>query len=66
MKAVNIQWDIDPECCDVELPKEIEIPTDLADEDNLLECLDDDYLDKISDYLSDVTGYCHKGFEIKE
>lgn len=34
------------------LPNEIEIPEDIEDDD------------EISDYLSDVTGFCHKGFEI--
>ena len=34
------------------LPNEIEIPEDLEDDD------------EISDYFSDVTGFCHKGFEI--
>ena len=52
MKAINILWDTDGE--EVNLPNEIEIP-DWIDED------DDD---EISDYLSDVTGFCHFGFEI--
>lgn len=54
MKAININWDVD---CkeDLEfLPTEIEIP-------NWIDCDDDD---EISDYLSDLTGFCHKGFEI--
>lgn len=34
------------------LPNEIEIPEDMEDDD------------AVSDYLSDVTGFCHKGFEI--
>lgn len=34
------------------LPNEIEIPEDIEDDD------------AISDYLSDVTNFCHKGFEI--
>lgn len=49
-KAVNIQWDTDGE--DVELPSEILIPDDMIDED------------EISDYLSEQTGFCHKGFSI--
>lgn len=54
-KAVNIQWDIDPEDDDgVELPNEITIPNDIEDEET------------ISDYISDVTGFCHKGFELEE
>lgn len=52
-KAFNIKWDTDG---DKELlkslPSEIEIPDDLEDEE------------EISDYISDVTGYCHFGFEL--
>ena len=55
MKAINIKWDIDcPE--DLEnLPEEIEIP------DNLL---DYEYEDEISDYITDLTGFCHYGFDL--
>lgn len=49
MKAVNIKWDIDYDD-NGHLPTEIEIPPELTDED------------EISDYLSDITGYCHEGF----
>lgn len=61
MKAINIKWDIDcPEEYE-ELPTAIEIPEDII--------VEDDYeatLDAISDYITDITGFCHKGFEIKE
>lgn len=50
MKAINIIWDTDGE--DISLPAEIDIPEGIEDED------------KISDYLSEVTGFCHKGFSI--
>ena len=50
MKAYNIIWDIDKEDEGVELPTEIEIPAGMTDED------------EISDYISDETGYCQKGF----
>ena len=54
MKAFNIEWDVDSQE-DLEfLPNEIEIPEGMEDDD------------EISDYLSDVTGYCHKGFELTE
>lgn len=54
-KAVNIQWYIDPEDDDgVELPNEITILNDIEDEE------------AISDYISDVTGFCHKRFELEE
>lgn len=36
------------------LPTEIDIPEGMTDKD------------KITDYLSDVTGYCHYGYELKE
>lgn len=50
MKAINISWDTDGEY--VELPTEIELPFWVVDED------------EISDYISDETGFCHKGFEL--
>ena len=52
MKATNIQWDTDGDK-DVfdSLPTEIEIP------DNITE-------DEISDYISDMTGFCHNGYII--
>ena len=54
MKAVNIEWDVDYAEDRVLLPTEIEIPNGMEDED------------EISDYLSDVTGYCHKGYDLIE
>lgn len=52
MKAIDIIWDIDvDENIDL-LPKEIEIPAGMVDEE------------EISDYLSDITGFCHKGFHL--
>ena len=51
MIAYDIEWDtddLDPE--DLDLPNEIEIPPGMTDED------------EISDYISDMTGFCHKGF----
>lgn len=54
MKATNIIWDVDlAEDLNI-LPTEIEIPTHIKDED------------VISDYLSDVTGFCHKGFVLED
>ena len=52
MKAINIQWDVDNENQLEYLPTEISIPDDITDED------------EISDYISDVTGFCHNGFEL--
>lgn len=52
MKAVDIDWDVDCEEDREFLPTEIEIPDGMEDDD------------EISDYLSDVTGFCHKGFRL--
>ena len=53
MKARNIIWDVDdPEDLKY-LTTEIEIPEGMEDED------------EISDYLSDMTGFCHKGFSLE-
>ena len=54
MKAVNIIWDVDDPADLETLPTEIEIPDGMTDED------------EISDYLSDETGFCHKGFALVE
>ena len=61
MKATNIEWDIDDEYTEEEkedllatLPTEIEIPEGMTDED------------EISDFLSDETGFCHKGFVLED
>ena len=53
MRTINIKWDIDYDD-NGNLPTEIDIPEGMTDEDD------------ISDYLSDVTGYCHQGFELVE
>lgn len=52
MKAVDIDWDVDSEDERDSLPSEIEIPKGMVEEED------------ISDYLSDVTGFCHKGFRL--
>lgn len=52
MKAVNIEWDVDePEQLD-DLPTSVDIPDQITD------------TEEISDYLSDLTGFCHNGFEL--
>ena len=59
MKAVNIKWDVtdgDIEVFD-DLPTEIEIPDYLVTDE-------DDFLDDVSDWLSDEVGFCHDGFEL--
>lgn len=64
MKATNIEWDTnDKEWRDTitadlvnelmyNLPSEIEIPADMTDKD------------EISDYITNMTGFCHKGFKL--
>ena len=54
MKAINIIWDVDNKEDLKELPTEIIIPEGMTDEDEICE------------YLSDVTGFCHDGFELVE
>lgn len=51
MRAFNIEWDTDGDNEILEsLPKEIEIPDGMTE-------------DEISEYLSDITGFCHKGYQ---
>lgn len=52
LKATNILWDTDYDD-DGELPTEIDIPEGMTNED------------EISDYLSEVTGYCHQGYVLE-
>lgn len=51
MKAINILWDTE-DSEETVLPEEIDIPDGMTDEE------------EISDYLSNLTGYCHKGFAL--
>ena len=51
MIAYNIDWDTDGE--DVDLPNEIEIPEHITD------------LDEASDYITNITGFCHRGFGVR-
>lgn len=55
MKAINIQWDVDNTAELEFLPAEIEIPHGM-----------DSTEDDISDYISELTGFCHKGFELND
>lgn len=48
----NIQWDVDE---DTVMPNSVHIETDKP-----IENLED----FVSDYLSDTSGFCHKGFVI--
>ncbi len=58
MRAINIEWDtsdpdINPDEQDLDLPTAMDIPDDIKDDE-----------DKISDYLSNVTGFCHYQYEL--
>ena len=52
MKAIGILWDIGSPDALNQLPTEVNIPPQLKTEED------------ISDYLSDLTGFCHKGFRL--
>ena len=60
MKAVKIKWDIDYDD-NGDLPTEIEIPENVVKEATDEDRIDDEV---ISDYITNLTGYCHQGFEI--
>lgn len=53
MIAYNIIWDVDDSRDLDYLPSEIVIPEEYQDED------------EISDYITEFTGFCHKGFALK-
>lgn len=67
MKAINIKWDVTNGAEDMTqeeineildtLPTEIEVPNYLGDDE-------DEFLDNVSDWLSDEFGFCHDGFEL--
>ena len=60
-KVTKIKWDVDKE--DVEegfsLPKEIDVPKEIVEEAMEKMVLE------MSDYISDKTGFCHKGFALE-
>lgn len=60
MKAVKIRWDIDYGDNGT-LPTEIEIPENIVKEATDEYGIDDEI---ISDYITNLTGYCHQGFEL--
>lgn len=51
LRATHILWDVDYDE-NGPLPTEIDVPEGMTDEE------------EISDYLSEVTGYCHQGFNL--
>lgn len=54
LAAINIQWDVDYEEDLDGLPQKVILPERMTDDD------------EISDYLSDLTGFCHYGFSLVE
>lgn len=59
---VNIKWDTDgDEELFASLPQKIDLPLQFA---TVAE--DEDYLDEISDWLSDEYGYCNNGFSVQK
>lgn len=74
--ATNIMWDVDGDkktkrAVLKSLPKKIDVPLDIFDDEDFDRVFDDEddvelYVeDMISDYISDVTGFCHDGFYIE-
>lgn len=55
MKAVNIQWGVNNKRELKYLPREIVIPTYMENDEDK---------DRISDYIANVTGHCHFGYDI--
>lgn len=54
LAAINIQWDVDNKEDLDGLPQKVVLPEGMTDDD------------EISDYLSDLTGFCHYGFSTVE
>ena len=52
MKAINIIWDVDSEKDLENLPDEIYIPNGMTD------------IDVISNFITELTWCCHKGFDL--
>ena len=62
MRVIDIDWDTDgQDIKNLDLPTEVEVPDDIADE-----IFDGGYDDDVADWLSDEYGYCVYGFIIKD
>ena len=59
MKAIitYVEYDTDGEDVDLPTQLEIEIPSNLVEEQEIE--------DFVSDEISNITGFCHQGFEMK-
>lgn len=61
--AVNIEWDTDGE--DINLPREVEIPSEVIPEDADIDEYIEGYTEEVEDYLSDNYGFCVFGFNLE-
>lgn len=52
MRVIDIDWDVDYPEDAADLPTEIDLPYYMSSED------------EISDYITDLTGFCHYGFVV--
>jgi hypothetical protein len=59
MKAIvtEIEYDTDGEIVDLPTQLEIEIPTEIIDQEDIEEF--------VSDEISNITGFCHFGFKME-
>ena len=65
MKAINIKWDTTGNTEVLEtLPTEVDLPDEKFEIDSYEN--EDEFLGDVSEYLSDVYGYCHYGFELSK
>lgn len=68
MKATNILWDADKGESTDQLPTEIDIPDEILKVDKVGKDTSEVYnerVEKISDYITESTGFCHNGFDIE-
>lgn len=63
--ATDIQWDWDEEEGNPNLPSDVLIPDTMAQEYIDLDPEEEEVADEVSDWLSDVYGFCHKGFNLE-
>lgn len=63
-RVFDIEWDCDYEEDKNSLPNEIEVTITENDVDDINDQYDIDFY--IENYISDLTGYCHYGFQLDE
>lgn len=64
-KATCIEWDLDDDDLTPEDIDNLDLPDEIGIPDEILAAAEDDE-DAIGDYLSDVTGFCHKGYVLED